>query len=273
MREHVAFNFLTNSIPSTMEQKKYELEMKVEKARRLASGMSHLVLRRADKETMPPMAPGQFVEVRVGKAKVLLNRPYSIYNRTENELELLVSPLGQASRILADYDTGDTLTVTGPLGHGFSLPLQGTVALMGGGVGIAPLYYQARALKEAGTPFITFYGSRTAPDAEIVERFAALAPVHVCTDDGSAGFHGLITAHPALNDNTIGHIQICGPKPMMVASARVARQKGIDAEVSLENMMACGLGACLCCVEQTVAGNKCVCTTGPVFNISELTWK
>lgn len=122
-----------------MEQKKYELEMTVVAARSLCSGMCHLVLKRSDNGPMPPMEPGQFVEVRVGKAKVLLNRPYSIYNRTDNELELLVSPLGQASRVLTQYVAGDTLTVTCPLGNGFNIPAKGTVALVGGGVGIASL--------------------------------------------------------------------------------------------------------------------------------------
>ena len=94
----------------------------------------------------------------------------------------------------------------------------------------------------------------------------------MCTDDGSAGFHGLVTAHPVFTAGNYSMIQMCGPKPMMKAAAALAAAAGIEAEASLENMMACGLGACLCCVEPTVKGNLCVCKHGPVFNIKELQW-
>jgi len=269
MREHVALFYLNFT---TMVQNKYQMTMRVGQLDRLPSGMAHLVLVPVG-GAVPAMLPGQFVEVRVEKANVLLNRPFSIYNRTDSGLELLVSPLGRASRALSAYGVGEELIVIGPLGNGFSRPLSGKVALVGGGVGIAPLYYQARALKEAGVDFFVVYGSRTKPDGQIVARFEALSQVYVCTDDGSCGFHGLVTAHPALNSQAVTLMQVCGPKPMMMACARLARGLNVEAEVSLENMMACGLGACLCCVEPTVEGNKCVCTNGPVFNINELTWK
>ncbi|MDE6062764.1 MAG: dihydroorotate dehydrogenase electron transfer subunit, partial [Duncaniella sp.] len=96
--------------------------------------------------------------------------------------------------------------------------------------------------------------------------------VHVCTEDGSEGVKGFVTAHPCLEEEYFRYY-CCGPAPMMKAVAAVARRNGTDCEVSLENMMACGLGACLCCVEKTVKGNVCVCTEGPVFNINELTWE
>ncbi len=222
---------------------------------------------------MPEMLPGQFVEIKVDKAPVLLNRPISIFNRTENELELLVSPIGVATKELCNYKPGEKLGIVGPLGHGFSLGFNSgsKVLLVGGGVGIAPLYYLARKLKENNVDVETIYGSRTAPDKEICAMFEAIAPLHVCTDDGSAGFHGLVTAHPVFSA-THDFVQVCGPKPMMRACAKLTADLDIDTEVSLENHMACGIGACLCCVEDTTDGNVCVCKNGPVFNTKKLKW-
>lgn len=254
--------------------KKYELDMVVKVSERYASGLLHLVLGLPDGSPMPQMLPGQFVEVAVDRAKVLLNRPISIFNRTDESLELLVAPIGTATKALCEYVPGDTLRVIGPLGHGFTTAFaRGTrVLLMGGGVGIAPLYYQARQLVEQGCHPEVVYGNRSAQDAEICSRFADVAPLHLCTDDGSAGFHGLVTAHPAVSSG-FAFMQVCGPKPMMKACARVAATLGIEAEVSLENQMACGLGACLCCVEDTADGNVCVCKNGPVFNTTQLKWQ
>lgn len=254
--------------------KKYELETVVRVSERYGSGLLHLVLERADGNAMPEMAPGQFVEVTVDRAKVLLNRPISIFNRTDKALELLVSPIGTATKALCEYVPGDRLRIIGPLGHGFStrFPAGTRVLLMGGGVGIAPLYYQLRVLLAAGVNAEVVYGNRTAQDAEICALFSELAPLHVCTDDGTAGFHGLVTQHPA-TEGAFDFIQVCGPKPMMKACARLAAAKGIPAEVSLENQMACGLGACLCCVEDSKDGNVCVCKNGPVFNTSLLKWQ
>lgn len=247
--------------------------MAVEAINRFKSGFLHLVLTKPDGSEMPPMLPGQFVEVAVAKAPVLLNRPISIYNRTDRALELLVAPIGTASKALCDYLPGETLRIIGPLGSGFTTDFKAgsRVLLVGGGVGIAPLYYQLRKLLENGVEAEVIYGMRTAPDKEVCERFEALAPLHVCTDDGSAGFHGLVTAHPAICGK-FDMMQVCGPKPMMKACARVATDAGMPAEVSLENHMACGLGACLCCVEDTKEGNVCVCKNGPVFNIEKLKW-
>ena len=97
----------------------------------------------------------------------------------------------------------------------------------------------------------------------------------VTTDDGSLGEKGFVTKHSILDDPEIkfDKIYTCGPEIMMKAVAKMARSKGIDCEVSLENTMACGIGACLCCVTETIDGNKCVCTEGPVFNINDLKWQ
>ena len=94
----------------------------------------------------------------------------------------------------------------------------------------------------------------------------------VTTEDGSLGEKGFVTNHSVLEGGQFDLIQTCGPKPMMLSVARYANEHAIECEASLENMMACGLGACLCCVEKTDEGNLCVCKEGPVFNIKRLLW-
>lgn len=215
--------------------------------------------------------PGQFVELGIDRCNVLLNRPISIYNYDDGKLELLVKKAGRATGALFEYKVGEQLRVIGPLGKGFSLS-EGKALLVGGGVGIAPLLYLARILNSGGRRPVVVYGERSVPAPEIVGRFEEVADVYICTDDGSAGFHGFVSANPVVLEGKFDIIQVCGPKPMMKAMAGVAADRQIPCEVSLENMMACGLGACLCCVEPTGAGNICVCKEGPVFNIDKLTW-
>ncbi len=102
--------------------------------------------------------------------------------------------------------------------------------------------------------------------------FRRIGRVETTTEDGSMGAKGFVTQHPMLDEERFDAIATCGPKPMMVAVARYAEATGIPCEASLENRMACGLGACLCCVEDTTEGNLCVCKEGPVFNIKRLKW-
>lgn len=253
--------------------KKYDITLRLSAISHLPSGWVAITLEQFDGSPMPQMLPGQFVEVGVDRSRVLLNRPISIYNRTENTLELLVAPVGRATKVLASYQVGDSLHIIGPLGHGFTsgFAAGSRVLLVGGGVGIAPLYYQARMLVDAGCDVQVVFGMRTAPDACIIERFSEIAPIHICTDDGSCGFHGLVTQHPRFASD-YDYVQVCGPKPMMKAIYKAASERGLAGEVSLENMMACGVGACLCCVEKTVKGNVCVCKEGPVFNFDMLSW-
>lgn len=253
--------------------KKHQLQLRVAFNRTLTNGLMHLGLATADGSPMPEMAPGQFVEVAVDKAKVLLNRPFSIFNATSDGLELLVKPLGRASDVMATYQPGDTMRVIAPLGRGFSLPdAPRRVLLVGGGVGVAPMLYQAVCLNRKGIRPALVYGERTIPDPDLLKRLSTYADVFLCTDDGSAGLHGFVTAHPAVTGGDYDLAQVCGPMPMMRAMHKVLASRGIEAEFSLENKMACGLGACLCCVEQTTTGNRCVCSDGPVFNANELPW-
>lgn len=226
---------------------------------------------------IPEVLAGQFAQVRIDRSKTtFLRRPISICTASpaEGRVELLVRRAGDGTDALLRTPVGEKINLMLPLGRGFALPSGGVDArllLVGGGVGVAPML--ALGLRLAGLGFHPEFllGARTASDLLLLDRFEALGPVHVTTDDGSAGTRGVVTAHACMN-RPVDMVYCCGPKPMMAAVAKVAVRLGAECEVSLENMMACGLGACLCCVEKTVRGNVCVCTAGPVFNIKQLTW-
>lgn len=218
--------------------------------------------------------PGQFMQILIpGTAGTFLRRPISICDATGNQLTLLVARAGNGTETLCNLTVGTQLDIVWPLGNGFSIPAAGKrVLLMGGGVGTAPLLYYSKKLKEAGVEVEVVLAARTAADILLADEIAAAASVHIATDDGTAGHHGLITTHPAFTDRDYDLVATCGPRPMMRAIAHICDQRHIDCEVSLENVMACGIGACLCCVEKTNSGNKCVCTEGPVFKSTQLTW-
>lgn len=225
---------------------------------------------------LPEIVAGQFAQVRVDKSKTtFLRRPISICsaNAAEGTIELLVRRAGDGTAALLAQKAGERVNLMLPLGRGFTMPADkgARLLLVGGGVGVAPMYALGMQLKAAGYEPEFLLGARTAADLLLLERFEALGTTHVTTDDGSAGTRGVVTAHRRMQQ-PVDMVYCCGPKPMMVAVAGAAQRLGAQCEVSLENMMACGLGACLCCVEKTVKGNVCVCTEGPVFNINSLTW-
>jgi dihydroorotate dehydrogenase electron transfer subunit len=228
-------------------------------------------------EALPEIKPGQFVEVKVeGSASTFLRRPISInyVDKENSEIWLLVQLVGDGTRAMARLNEGDSLNVLFPLGNGFAAPKKGEkVLLVGGGVGVAPLLEYGKALKEVGAKPVFLLGARTKTDLMQLDLFGKYGDVYITTEDGTEGEKGFVTQHSVLTKESFDRISTCGPKPMMVAVARFAKANSIPCEVSLENMMACGLGACLCCVEKTVKGNVCVCKEGPVFNINDLTWQ
>ncbi len=231
---------------------------------------------RAQDETFPPIYPGQFVQVRIdGSSKTYLRRPISVHyvDEAKQELWLLVQLVGEGTRTLAEKPVGTLINVMLPLGHPFSMPQTGQeqVLLIGGGVGIAPLLYLGKILKDHGFQPRFLLGARRAADLTQLQHYEALGPVYITTEDGSMGERGFVTQHTVLQQAP-DMIYCCGPKPMMQAVARYAQEHQVNCEVSLENTMACGLGACLCCVEDTVEGHKCVCQEGPVFNLNQLKW-
>ena len=259
-----------------MNMRKYVLDLNVLSVERLNE--RYVLLRLTHDEPLPPMLPGQFVEVRVdGSPQTFLRRPISInfVDRERNELWLLVATVGEGTRSLARLHEGDRLNCLLPLGNGFSRPQPGQqrFLLVGGGVGVAPLLFQGAELARLGADVTFLLGARTGNDLLLLDEFRRYGRVLTTTEDGSVGERGFVTGHTVLAAEAFDQIQTCGPTPMMKAVARYAMAKGIACEASLENLMACGLGACLCCVEKTTEGHLCVCKEGPVFNINRLLWQ
>ena len=253
--------------------KKYCLDLRVVSATHLSD--HHVLLKLTHDDTLPDMLPGQFVEVRVDNSpSTFLRRPISInyVDYDHNELWLLVAGIGDGTRHLCQLCAGDIVNCLLPLGNGFSQVLHKKVLLVGGGVGVAPLLWQGSKLRQEGSEPSFLLGARSAKDLLELDLFKEIGNVYVTTEDESEGEKGFVTNHSVLRHEKFDVIQTCGPKPMMKAVARYAKANGINCEASLENMMACGLGACLCCVEKTVEGNLRVCQDGPVFNIDKLLW-
>lgn len=265
--------------------KKYILDLTVRSVERVHE--RYVLIKLTQHDALPPMNPGQFVEVRVdGSASTFLRRPISInfVDKEKNELWLLLATVGEGTKTLAKMKPGDKLNCVLPLGNGFTIPSVRnnecadrpssiSPLLVGGGVGVAPLLYLGKLLKELGVDITFLLGARSAKDLLMLSEFEKYGRVLVTTEDGSMGEKGFVTNHSVLQKESFNMIQVCGPTPMMKAVARYAREKNIECEVSLENLMACGLGACLCCVEKTTDGNLCVCKDGPVFNIKRLLWQ
>lgn len=256
--------------------KKYILDLTVNSVEALSD--KHVLIKLTDDKPLPEMLPGQFVEVRVDNTpSTFLRRPISINNvdYDHNELWLLVAAVGDGTRQLQKLQKGDRLNCVLPLGNSFTMPTDSTqkVLLVGGGVGVAPLLYFGKRIKAMGGEPTFLLGARSANDVLERELFEQVGRVLITTEDGSEGEKGFVTNHSVLAQEHFDRISTCGPKPMMMAVARYAFKNDIECEVSLENKMACGVGACLCCVEKTVEGNKCVCKEGPVMNIKKLTWQ
>lgn len=256
--------------------KKHIIDFIINENRHIHAIYSLLILTPKSGERLPEMKPGQFVQIAIdGSKNTFLRRPISInfVDYANNQLWLLIRKAGDGTSRLIDMQPGDTLNIILPLGNGFSTPQNknSKLLLAGGGVGIAPMLYLGQVLKNEGFAPEFLIGARSASDLLELDLLKAIGTVHISTEDGSMGEKGLVTTNSALSGK-IDFIYCCGPAPMMKAVAKVAQEINAECEVSLENMMACGVGACLCCVENTVKGNVCVCTEGPVFNINQLTW-
>jgi dihydroorotate dehydrogenase electron transfer subunit len=228
--------------------------------------------------------PGQFIQVRVSEFSYdpLLCRPLAVYWVRDDIFEILFKVVGKGTRLLSQKKIGDVITVTGPLGNCF--PINGDfqrVILISGGMGIAALMGLAESLD--GVEITALLGA-SSEDKIIGEKelMALDAEIRVATEDGSAGHKGLITEllQETLSDHKDNVLRIfaCGPVPMLKAVAEIAMQNEIPAYVSLEERMACGVGACLGCACEVVSQDggteyKMVCTDGPIFDAREIVWK
>ena len=256
--------------------KKYVSDLRVVSVEHITD--KYVLIKLTQDERLPEVLPGQFVEVRVdGSPSTFLRRPISVnfVDYDANQLWLLLAAVGDGTRRLARLQTGDVLNCMFPLGNSFTMPAgkDEKVLLVGGGVGVAPLLYFGKKLCDMGCRPVFLLGARSEKDLLMLDEFSKYGRVCVTTEDGTAGERGFVTNHSVLGEIRFDRISTCGPKPMMVAVAKYAKANGIECEVSLENKMACGVGACLCCVEKTTEGNVCVCKEGPVVNINKLLWQ
>ena len=210
--------------------------------------------------------PGQFVMVQIMSETTdpLLRIPLGIHAINNNGISLLYRVVGQGTKLLSKKQTGETINILGPLGNGFNITKHKNNILVAGGCGIAPLYALAQKLQEHHVEL--FIGAATKDQIYINEFKALDIPVHIATEDGSAGFHGLITdlAKQHLDDNVM--VYASGPNPMLQALANITNSLNIPAQLSLEAYMSCGIGMCRGCAITTKSGYKMCCQDGPVFN-------
>lgn len=225
--------------------------------------------------------PGQFAMIKAQETlDPLLRRPLSIHkvSPANGTLSFLFKVVGKGTAMLAGLNPGAEINVVGPLGKGFDLSTTGSFCMIGGGMGIAPLYFLAQKhleLKRALDNPPILLGAQTQSELlQLSEEFIELGyPVHTATDDGSLGHHGFVTE--LLDDilTKVKQVYVCGPMPMMRIVANKCLEAGVPCQVSLETHMACGLGACLGCTFPAAEGGyKHVCSDGPVFNAREVLW-
>lgn len=240
----------------------------------VAEDIRLLTVRWQDTEHLPHA--GQFFTLRAWAASEapFLSRPISVHawDAESGTLEFLYQVVGEGTEKIAALKEGDTFQLTGPMGNGFdakSLAAQyQKIAVVGGGIGTAPMYQLTRELAAAGVKPDVFFGFRETPYC--MEEYRSIANcVKVSTDTGAVGFHGFVTQlyDPADYDVVL----VCGPTVMMKNAARLCAEKGTPCFVSLEKKMACGIGACLGCTCETKGGEgKSVCKHGPVFDATEV---
>lgn len=232
-----------------------------------------------------PLA-GQFVHVMVPSTspggageRFFLRRPFSIHDCTSDFLDLVIVEVGAGSSALRRLRPGDTAHFYGPLGHSYPILSGQRVLAIGGGVGLAPLYfYGFRAPGGLGDNYRLLYGARTKDDLFLDHVPLERSGVALATDDGSHGFKGNVVqlAERELERESADAIFTCGPTVMMRAAQKLAEKRGIPHYASLENRMGCALGACRACVVPTTLGGpspyRTVCHDGPVFDASVLVW-
>lgn len=221
--------------------------------------------------------PGQFVHIL--PPGFTLRRPISIceINSKKGTLTLVFEAKGGGTKELSELHTGSTMNVLGPLGHGFTLLPEGKrVILVGGGIGNPPMLSLAQVYHESA---IAICGYRSASVVTLQDAFQATgAETILCTDDGTAGRHALVTEplKELLASGKYDMVYACGPRPMLKFVAEAAKEAGVLCEVSMEERMGCGIGACLVCACQLEQEGKArvghVCKDGPVFRAEEVVW-
>ncbi len=232
----------------------------------LAPSVYRMVL---EGDTSGIVTPGQFVEVRL--PGFFLRRPISVCDAEQGRLILIYKTVGRGTDEMSRMKEGTTLNLLTGLGHGFSVGKGEHPVLIGGGVGIPPLFLLAKKWIEIGKRPYVILGFNTAKEVFLKEEFSALGlETVVTTADGSLGIKGFVTAAMERLPEDIDFFQSCGPLPMLRS---VCESTSLEGEISLEERMGCGFGACMGCTIHTEAGPARVCTEGPVFDRRNINWK
>ena len=256
--------------------------MKIERnckivSKKLMGDAIYMVLEVGDMVRASWNVPGQFVHIKCGDGN-LLRRPISICSCQEDSpddlLAIVFEVRGEGTAWLAERREGDILDVLGPLGNGFQIEREGRYLLVGGGIGVPPMRGCAQYTHGKSTAILGF---RSKEKAILTDCFRdECAKVLIATDDGSLGYHGFVDAlvrRELEKDRTYDAVLACGPKPMLRNVAKVAEEFAVPCQVSMEERMGCGIGACLVCACDMKDGTrKHVCKDGPVFDAREVDW-
>jgi dihydroorotate dehydrogenase electron transfer subunit len=243
---------------------------------RIATGVGLIALHAP--RTAASVRPGQFVHLRIGYGTTfILRRPFSVHRVRGERLEILYQVVGGGTRALAEATARTQMDLIGPLGHGWDIPADVSHALLvAGGLGAAPLGMLAEELAARGVAITVASGAPSEDRLLARDLFEAVARrVEVATDDGSCGTPGFVTGvcESLLADEALDIVYTCGPEPMQRIVASQAAAAGVPCQVSLERLMACGIGACLSCVVRTTEGLKKACVDGPVFDAAVVEWE
>jgi len=260
-------------------------KVKVKSNSRISGSYYHIVLTAGSLNRLA--RPGQFIMLRVnGGTTPFLRRPLSIHAVSGQKLEILYEALGPATKLLSAMRPSEEVDIIGPLGNGFEYQAKDVrmrrPILVCGGMGVAPINFLAQELASRKpqtadqSPFVLI-GARSAKQILCEKEFKQKGcAVEIATDDGSRGFKGRVTE---LLDNLLSAIDhrasviyACGPRPMLKEVSRISAKHKIPAQISLEEHMSCGIGACLGCAVNTTEGLKRVCKEGPVFRAEEIVW-
>lgn len=212
--------------------------------------------------------PGQFFMLKAWDAELTLSRPISVFKMGIRSLSFMYRVIGQGTEYISRLKRGDYIELTGPLGNGFPIDiLLGKVALVGGGIGIPPMYETAKALTKKGVTVDCYFGYRDETFA--FEDFEDVADdIYISTESGSEGVKGFVTQ--MLKPQAYDAVLCCGPEMMIKAIIKLCQESHVPIWVSMEKRMACGIGACLGCNCETTTGMKRCCKEGPVFNGNDL---
>ena len=243
-----------------MKQSIFEIKENV----RIAPDVYKMVL---SGDTSHITSPGQFINIKL--ADFYLRRPISVYDCDDEAVTIIYKVVGQGTEKMAELTVGEKLDILTGLGNGFDLDKCGDrVLLIGGGVGVPPMYYLAKKLLEAGKSVSMIMGFNKKSEIFCKEEFEALGvKTYVTTVDGSVGIRGFVTN--AVDEVEYDHICTCGPEPMLKAVYDASKTSG---QFSFEERMGCGFGACMGCSCKTKYGNKRICKDGPVLVKEEIIW-